>query len=130
MSPDGSLTVCILCGGGGLVRCDRCGGRGQTAAFVPPAGPAAPGDELAGRWLNGDGSWLVFERRASDYTVQVGSPHGKAGSGTATRESGRVHLDLRVLFLRYRTTLEFDGDTLRGTIPLGPVRIPVRLTRA
>ena len=129
-SGDMDMTPCFTCGGSGRMRCNRCGGTGRIEDYVPDVTDVQSDDPLAGRWICSDGRWLVFVPQGDHYSVEYGTSSVKGGSGTATLHGSEVSLQLRILFLiNYSNTLTLEGNTLRGTLKLGPIPIPLVFRR-
>ena len=136
-SGDMDMNACGVCAGKGTIRCQFCGGSGKVGADPQQGGPpplprarAAGEDALAGRWNGQQGTGYEFVKRSNSYEVIEFGPLGRTGAGSAKLSSNIARLDIdNVLFGHYSIDLKLEGDTLKGTLMVMGIPMPMVLNR-
>lgn len=123
---------CLVCKGSGRVRCNFCNGTGQIGSNRPSASAPRSGqssnDALEGRW-DTKGGWYEFTKDGDSYSFTEHGAVGKTGSGTATISGDTVTMKGTSPFGSYTRRFELDGDTLRGSMQVMGMSVPMVLTR-
>ncbi|MDH4163245.1 MAG: hypothetical protein OEW15_11240 [Nitrospirota bacterium] len=118
------------------MRCDPCSGTGrfmrQKPLSSPSAGLPVPGkDILAGTWKGTQGGTYEFINRGGYYELNEYGLLGRSGTGVATLLGNRVELQVtNVLLGRYSFQLEYQENTLRGSMKVLGIPVPMVLTRS
>jgi len=102
---------------------------GQPHGAPPAVTEAFDPNDLSGHWESGNGGYELA-RVGDRYDVRETGLMGQTGRGQAVRRGNTLHLVIDNLLLgRIAVDLQFDGKTLRGTVNVMGMPMPLVLTR-